>query len=223
MNKQELFEYLKTVNGNLSYESVALNLACAVLLAVVMYFVYKKTCTGVLYSKSFNVTLILVAVIIAMIMMIIGSNLSLSLGMVGALSVIRFRTAIKEPKDLAFLFWSIVIGLSCGTGMYVIGIIGSAVICILLLIFQKELHVDNLFLLALHLSQAADIEAIEQLLERHTARSRLKMQNQSAGADKVLTYEVRFHKSVDRTLMEELEAQAGVTGINLVSYSNDTK
>ena len=105
MSKKELLKYLIENNVGISVTQILISMCITVLLSMFIYWVYKKTYSGVMYSKNFNITIILVAIITCMIMMIIGSNLALSLGMVGALSIIRFRTAVKEPKDICFLFF----------------------------------------------------------------------------------------------------------------------
>ena len=134
MKKQQILNYLLENNTALAWEQILISFIATVFLSLFVYFIYKKTHTSALYSKSFNITLVMIAIITAMVMMLIGSNLALSLGMVGALSIIRFRTAVKEAKDSAFLFWAIGIGLSCGTGVYLIALIGSIFIAIVLLL-----------------------------------------------------------------------------------------
>lgn len=107
---------------------VVINLLLALVLSLIMTFVYRQTHTGFAYSKSFNTTLVAVAMVVTMIMMVIGNYLALSLGLVGALSVIRFRSAIKDPRDIAYLFLSIAIGLACSTGNYENATIGTLAI-----------------------------------------------------------------------------------------------
>lgn len=114
--------------GDFGPLDVLTNLLVALVLALVTSFVYRRTHTGLSYSRSFNVTMVSVAMTITMIMMVIGNYLALSLGLVGALSVIRFRSAIKDPKDIAYLFLCIAIGLACSTGNYTISVIGTALI-----------------------------------------------------------------------------------------------
>lgn len=134
MDKKELFYYLLEANTTMPVIQIVLSLVICMLLSLFIYAMYKKTYSGVMYSKNFNLSIMLISIITCMIMMIISSNLAISLGMVGALSIIRFRSAIKDPKDIGYLFWAIGIGLATGTGVYMIGIIGSIFIALLLVI-----------------------------------------------------------------------------------------
>ena len=111
MNQNQLTSYLLSRNVTITPLEAVTCLLCALVLAMFMYYIYRKTYTGVAYSRNFNVPLVLLAIITTIAMLAIGNNLTLSLGMVGSLSIIRFRTAIKEPKDIAFVFWAISIGL----------------------------------------------------------------------------------------------------------------
>ena len=139
MSKRQILEYLLESNASVSVTQVCLSLAMAVVLGMLLYFVYRKTYRGTVYSKDFNLTLLLVAIITTLVMQAIGSNLALSLGMVGSLSIIRFRTAVKEPRDIAFLFWAIAIGLTCGSEMYLIGLLGSLVLTVVVCLAGLDL------------------------------------------------------------------------------------
>lgn len=147
MSKKQILQYLLESNTSISLTQVAFSLLIAVVMSALLYFVYRKTYRGTVYSKSFNLTLSLIAIITAMVMIIIGSNLALSLGMVGSLSIIRFRTAIKEPRDIAFLFWAIAIGLACGSEMYLVGLLGSAAVAAVLLLANLDLYDASSYLL----------------------------------------------------------------------------
>ena len=106
MDVEKLFNLLGGIDS-FTIENIIFNIVVTTLLGLFIYYVYKKTFSGVLYSQNFNVTIVMICVITAIVMMLIGNNLALSLGMVGSLSIIRFRTAIKEPRDIGFLFWAI--------------------------------------------------------------------------------------------------------------------
>lgn len=167
MSKKEIFKYLLETNASVSIDQIVIAMMAALILALFMYFVYRKTYTGVVYSKSFNQTLVLMAIIITMVMMIIGGNLALSLGMVGSLSVIRFRTAIKEPRDMAFLFWAIAIGLSCGAEMYGVAVVGSVVIAVILFLFRLDLYEKSSYLVVVR-GQHFDLPEVENILKKDT-------------------------------------------------------
>lgn len=149
MDKKELFYYLLEANTTMPVIQIVLSLVICMLLSLFIYAMYKKTYSGVMYSNNFNLSIMLISIITCMIMMIISSNLAISLGMVGALSIIRFRSAIKDPKDIGYLFWAIGIGLATGTGVYMIGIIGSIFIALLLVIMERGIYNETCYLLVI--------------------------------------------------------------------------
>ena len=129
--------FLENVTG-VSLLDMALALALAFGVGLFIFFVYKKTYAGVMYSSSFGVTLIALTLITTLVILAVTSNVVLSLGMVGALSIVRFRTAIKEPMDIAFLFWAIAVGIVLAAGLIPLAVFGSVVIGILLLVFANR-------------------------------------------------------------------------------------
>lgn len=220
MSKKEIFKYLLETNASVSIDQIVIAMMVALILALFLYFVYRKTYTGVVYSKSFNQTLVLMAIIITMVMMIIGGNLALSLGMVGSLSVIRFRTAIKEPRDMAFLFWAIAIGLSCGAEMYGVAVVGSFVIAVILFLFRLDLYEKSSYLVVMR-GQHFDLPEVENILKKYTKLGyKLRMQNVS-GAGCEITYEVRVKGEHTNRLVEELCAVTGVDTVNIVTYTGE--
>ena len=224
MNKKELVSYLLAQNTTLSLPQILLSLMAAILLALLLYFVYRKTYQGVVYSKNFNITLVLIAVITTMAMLAIGNNLALSLGMVGSLSIIRFRTAIKEPRDIAFLFWAICIGLCCGANMHIIALVGSLVISALLFLFNMGVYDRTSYLLVVRgAAGALPADTMEALLEEHTSAHRLRMSNVTA-INEEITWEVSFSGKADKTpqaLQAKLAALENVAAVNFVSYSGE--
>lgn len=224
MSKKELVSYLLAQNTSLSPAQILLSLMAAVLLALWMYFVYRKTFSGTVYSKNFNSTLVLIAVITTLAMQAIGSNLALSLGMVGSLSIIRFRTAIKEPRDIAFLFWAISIGLCCGANMYMIALLGCVVITVLLFAFKLDLYERNSYLLVVRAAAGAmPGEQIETLLKETASSYRVRMSNATAQEEEV-TWEVALSGKGDKTpqaLQAKLMQLEGIASINFVSYSGE--
>lgn len=168
MSKRQILEYLLESNTSVSLTQVCLSLAMAVVLGMLLYFVYRKTYRGTVYSKDFNLTLLLVAIITTLVMQAIGSNLALSLGMVGSLSIIRFRTAVKEPRDIAFLFWAIAIGLTCGSEMYLIGLLGSIVLTVVVCLANLDLYDTTTYLLVL---RTAPMRWRKRLLPRCSKRT----------------------------------------------------
>ena len=217
MNKRELLSYLIENNTSFSLQEVLIGSGIAILLAFFQFFVYKKTFEGVKYSKGFNITLIMTTIITTMVMMIIGSNLALSLGMVGALSIIRFRTAVKDAKDIAFIFWSVAIGLACGSGIYIIGIVGSLVIAVILFLLSNGKTSDDVYLLTVQMTPQADASAVEAYLASHLRRYALKMSSTKPGGTDA-TYEVTLKDRSAQQLCTELGELDAVSGVNIVQY-----
>ena len=131
--KDKLFELFET-NGELHLETVALNISMAAVLGFLIFVSYYITHRGTIYSKKFNASLVVLTVLTGTVMTVIGNNIALSLGMVGALSIVRFRTAIKDSRDTVYIFWTIIVGICCGVGDYMVALIGSAITFIVLLI-----------------------------------------------------------------------------------------
>ena len=121
-----------------SLTSIVLGLVTAVLMGAVIYFVYSKFYVGVIYSRSFAITLVGMTALTAMVTLAISTNIVISLGMVGALSIVRFRTAVKDPLDLLYLFWAITTGITAGAGMYLLVVVTAAVMIIMILIFYNK-------------------------------------------------------------------------------------
>ena len=222
MSKRQILEYLLESNTSISLTQVCLSLAMAVVLGMLLYFVYRKTYRGTVYSKDFNLTLLLVAIITTLVMQAIGSNLALSLGMVGSLSIIRFRTAIKEPRDIAFLFWAVSIGLACGSEFYVAGVLGSVLIAVVLALANLDLYDSVSFLLVVRGQEGVlDLDGVQKAIKAKTRTARLRMRSRSAGSDEV-TFELRLKSKYEHDLVEAVGACAGVQSVNLVSYSGES-
>ena len=219
MSKKELLKYLIENNVGISVTQILISMCITVLLSMFIYWVYKKTYSGVMYSKNFNITIMLISTVTSMVMMIIGSNLALSLGMVGALSIIRFRSAIKDPKDIGFLFWGIAVGLSTGTGIYIIGIIGSIFIAFLLFIFDRGIYNDNCYLLIVK-GNDINFDKIESIIKEHTSKFNLKMKN-SADISTEATYEIKLKRNEDNEILRELKTIENIININIVSYNGE--
>ena len=165
--------FLENVTS-VSMLDMAVALALAFGLGLFIFLVYKKTFTGVMYSSSFGVTLVALTMITTVVILAVTSNVVLSLGMVGALSIVRFRTAIKEPLDIAFLFWSIAVGIVLAAGMIPLAVLGSLVIGAVLLVFvNKKSHVDPYIVVlqcAGHESETRAQAYLERCAERCTVK-----------------------------------------------------
>ena len=194
-------------------------LALAFALGLFIYFVYKKTFSGVMYSASFGVSLVALSMITTLVILAVTSNVVLSLGMVGALSIVRFRTAIKEPMDIAFLFWAIAGGIVLGAGLLPLAILGSVFIGIILLIFANRKGGDTPYILVLNCADASSADAGLSYVKEHTKKQLLKSKSISAGGVEV-TSEVRL-KDAESKFVSELSAMEGVNHAVLVSYNGE--
>lgn len=188
-------------------------------LGIFVFLVYKKTFSGVMYSSSFGVTLVALTMITTVVMLAVTSNIVLSLGMVGALSIVRFRTAIKEPLDIAFLFWSIAVGIVLAAGMIPLAVIGSIVIGIILLIFVNWKHSDNPFIVVINCNGHDSEVRAKKFLEKQVERAVIKSKSAQKGNIE-LNYEIRLkNENTDFiTIMSDME---GINSAVLVSYNGD--
>ena len=184
-----------------------------------IFLIYKKTYQGVMYSSGFGVALLALTMITTLVILAVTSNVVLSLGMVGALSIVRFRTAIKEPLDLAFLFWSIAAGIVLAAGFIPLAVIGSAIIGVILLLFVNRKSHVNPYILVLQCADSATEATAKAYLETKTQRCVLKSKAVQAGNIE-LNLELRL-KSDNTDFINELSAMDGVTSAALVSYNGD--
>ncbi len=197
-----------------------IGLVVAFLIGLFIYVVYKKTFNGVIYSHSFNISLLIMTMATALVIMGISNNVLLSLGMVGALSIVRFRTPIKDPMDLVYIFWSIVSGILCGAGFIPLVVIGSVLIGIVLLVFVNKITVENPFLLIVKADSGSSSEAIEAELKKLTSRYQLKSQSFMGSDEMETTYEVRM-KTGESAMLAELKALPGIKSAVMVSYDGN--
>ena len=188
-------------------------------LGIFIFLIYKKTYNGVMYSSSFGVTLIALTMITTVVILAVTSNVVLSLGMVGALSIVRFRTAIKEPLDIAFLFWSIAAGIVLAAGMIPLAVIGSVVIGLTLLVFVNRKSHSNPYIVVLQCSGHESEQAAKAYLEKRTNRCVVKSKTAQKGSIE-LNLEIRL-KDDNTDFVNELSEMDGVASVVLVSYNGE--
>ena len=220
MNFNDIFKssFLENIN-NVSLLDMCLALALAFGLGLFILLVYKKTEQGVMYSSGFGVTLVALAMITTVVMLAVTSNVVLSLGMVGALSIVRFRTAIKEPLDIAFLFWAIAVGIVLAAGMIPLAVIGSVVIGVILLLFvNRKSHVHPYILVLQCADHEAETDAMAYVIPR-TRRCVVKSKSAQKGSVE-LNLELRLRDD-NTDFINDLAAFPGVGSAVLVSYNGD--
>ena len=198
---------------------MALVLILAFAIGLFIFFIYKKCYAGVMYSASFGVTLIAMTMITALLILAVTSNVVLSLGMVGALSIVRFRTAIKEPSDIAFLFWSIAAGIILAAGFIPLAVIGSVFIGMILAFFSQNKNLDRPYILVIHCDSQDTERKTKEFVEQNVRRLVLKSKSVAPGCIE-LNYEVRL-KDAETDFVNGLAEISGVGNTVLVSYNGD--
>ncbi|MDL2324203.1 DUF4956 domain-containing protein [Ruminococcaceae bacterium OttesenSCG-928-A16] len=205
--------------ASISVLDILFALAISFALGLFIFFVYKKTFNGVMYSSSFGISLIAMDMITTLIILAVSSNLIASLGMVGALSIVRFRTVIKEPLDLVFLFWSITAGIIVGVGLIPLAVIGSVVIGVILFVFVNKKTTDTPYVMIISCEDnRAEADSIA-LIKAQAGKYLLKSKTVSAGGVE-LTLEVRLKENTAK-LVNNLLAVGGVQNAVLVSYNGE--
>ena len=214
--QKTLFEGYASMD--LQLREVVACMACTVVIAFYIYAVYRMVSRNAFYQKSFNLSLVSLAVITAAVILTIQSNIVVSLGMVGALSIVRFRTAIKDPMDLVFLFWAISDGIICGAGFAVIAAVSSAVLTAVIFVFSRLPDVRQPQVL---LVSAGSLEEEEKILaELDLACKRYDVRSRNVTKDRLdLAVEVRTEK--ERELLKGLMRLSGVTSASLVSQDGE--
>ena len=210
--------FLSNINS-FSTLDVLLALGLAFVLGLFIFVIYKKTYQGVMYSDSFGVSLIAMSMITSLVIIAVTSNVVLSLGMVGALSIVRFRTAIKEPMDIAFLFWAIGVGIVLGAGLLPLAIIGSVIIGIIIVIFSTRKIGDTPYILVVNCVDDAGEKAANSLIKSEAHKSLLISKSVSQSGIE-LTYEIRI-KEEGTQFVNAISATDGVSNAVLVSYNGE--
>ena len=215
---------LDNFTGSVSAWDMVISLAIAFLIGMFIVYVYRKTYTGVVYSKAFSLCILMLSMVTCMIIKTISSNISLSLGMVGALSIVRFRTAVKEPVDTGFMFWGISAGIMAGAGLYIPALIASLLIGVLYFIsYLMGFRVSNRYLLVLKY----DVNAHENVLRKLKTLKKFKVRSKSIfGTNVELSLELDLKEKnknggVDTSIVDSFQGIDGVVNASLIAYQND--
>lgn len=210
--------FLENVSA-VSVLDMAMVLALSFCIGLFIYFIYKKTFQGVMFSSSFGITLVSLTMISSILILSVTSNVVLSLGMVGALSIVRFRTAIKEPLDIAFLFWSIAVGIILAAGMFLLAVMGSICIGLLLLIFVNKKSFIHPYIVVIHCADADTEEKSLSFLKANCQKCTVK--SKSVQKDSIeVNYEIRL-KNDNTSFVNQLAEIEGVSNAILVSYNGE--
>ncbi len=220
MNFNDIFKssFLENITS-VSLLDMVIALILAFGIGMFIFLVYKKTYRGVMYSASFGTTLVALTMITTVVILAVTSNVVLSLGMVGALSIVRFRTAIKEPLDIAFLFWSIAVGIVLAAGMIPLAVIGSVIIGVILLVFVNRKSHFNPYIVVLSCTDSDAEAAARAFLEKSVNKCVVKSKTAQKGLIE-LNMEIRLRDD-NTDFINTLSDMPGVTGAVLVSYNGE--
>lgn len=213
--------FLENFVNNVSVLDILLTFIVAAFFACIIYFIYKYTSDSLIYSKKMNEAMALISIVTTGVVLAIQSNVVVSLGMVGALSIVRFRTAIKEPRDLLFLFWSISNGIIIGSGLYTLAIALLICLAIMMILFSRIKDAKETFLLVVNCDENLKNDKIDKLLKSYNFKFNVKSRNiNQVGADIVYSFSSRKHFDSNE-LVKKLYAIDGIESINLLNQEVD--
>ena len=221
--KSSLYKILSETQS-LTFEQIITQIGVALVLGVFIYISYYISHAGSIYSKKFNVSLIMLTVLTSMVMTVIGNNVALSLGMVGALSIVRFRTAIKDSRDTAYIFWTIIVGICCGVGDYLVASVGSAFVFLIMLLFGR-LKNDNRVLVVIRGNRSIEKE-IEGIVFKHFNKKAILRVKNTTSSKIELIYEISrslFNKesNKEKNVTDKLYDLKEVDYVNLVIQNDE--
>ncbi|MBS8101255.1 DUF4956 domain-containing protein [Streptococcus suis] len=221
---KDLLRNILEQHGTLTIQDMIMHIVVAAILGGVIYVSYAYTHAGTTYSKKFNISLMTLTVLTATVMTVIGNNVALSLGMVGALSVVRFRTAVKDSRDTTYIFWTIVVGICCGVGDYIVAMIGSSVIFLLLLIWGRVKN-ENRMLLIVRANRELEVPLEGLFFQYFNGHVVQRVKNTKADMLELI-FEVNRrvydkYYSADNSLVEQVYRLGEVDYFNVVTQSDD--
>lgn len=173
--KESIYDLIRNQN-ELSWQQIAANVAASAILGLLIYISYYISHRGTIYSKKFNASLVVLTVLTGTVMTVIGNNIALSLGMVGALSIVRFRTAIKDVRDTVYIFWTIIAGICCGVGDYIVAAAGSSAVFLLLLVFGL-IKSDNRMLLIIRGARNEEVRIQAAVFKLFNRKAVMRVKN----------------------------------------------
>ncbi|MEG1311198.1 MAG: DUF4956 domain-containing protein [Romboutsia sp.] len=219
--KETLYKYLTAPNGTVTMFGAIEIMMMALILSLVVFWTYRITFSGVMYNRKFNVSLVMLTLVTTMVMIVIGSDIALSLGMVGALSIVRFRTAIKDPRDTGYIFWCIGIGLSVGSGNYMIACVGSVFLFLVLAMFSfSGFGKEDRYILIIR-GQREKEEEIMRCVFNSFKGSQLRAKN-SVGNNIEIIYQIKIKNNEDKNIVDKLYNIEGITAVNIVAQNGET-
>ncbi len=211
-------------SGDLTTQIIIIRLAAAAVIACFIFLSYRLSHDGSIYSKKFNVSLVALTLITTTVMIVIGNNIALSLGMVGALSIVRFRTAIKDSRDTVYIFWTIVVGICCGSGDYLVAAVGSAFAFVLLLLFGR-LRNDGRMLLIIRTARVNEDKVEALIFQRYSRKANLRVKNTTeTGVEFIFEINKRLidrEKKAGKSITDAVYAIGNIEYFNMVMQNDD--
>lgn len=221
--KDYIYQILQET-GTLTVQDIVLRLMMGFLVGLFIMLSYKLSHLGTIYSKKFNVSLFILTILTTMVMTVIGNNVALSLGMVGALSIVRFRTAVKDTRDTVYIFWAIIVGICCGVGDFVVASIGSAVVFLALLLVGSIKN-DNRMMLVIRSNSINELKIESIIYNHYNGRAILKVKNTTPEKVEFIyelsRYDVIKAQKKEPGISEKLYHLAGTDYVNLVTQSDE--
>lgn len=221
---KELIYRLMENTGTLTVKEVFINISVSCIFGIIIYISYIIAHKRTIYSKKFNITLIMLTVMTATVMTVVGNNITLSLGMVGALSIVRFRTAIKDSRDTAYIFWTIIVGICCGVGDFMVASIGSSFIFILMLILGNVRN-DDRVLLIIRGSRTGELKIEAIVFQVFSQKADLKVKNTTKDT---IEYIYELNKQIlnkaslkEKSIIQKFYDSESVDYVNIVRQSDD--
>lgn len=215
MSKETILEYFNTNSTNLGIMNILMMLVGGLLIGLIIYGTYWVSYKGVAYNRKFNLSLIVLLEISIVIMLMISSNIVISLGMVGALSIVRFRTAIKDSRDTVFIFWAIAEGLCVGSQNLQLAIITTAFIAIIIVMFDFIPRVFNKYLVVIRADEKVKIEDILTITEKYTSDRKVRNINKSKENQEFII-EIKTRGELKPELIKELSEISGMDSVNYI-------
>ena len=208
---------LFTTPRDMSWEDILLNIVLAAVLGFFIFLSYAISHRGTIYSRKFNASLVILAVLTGTVMTVIGNNIALSLGMVGALSIVRYRTAVKDPMDLLYLFWAITSGIAAGAGMYLLVVVAGAVMIGMLALFYSHQDKGRVYIAVIHYAS----DAVGDDITRAFGRTKFFVKSKTMRGDHVEMAVEVFCDDKDMTFAERIRAIEGVEDVTLIQYNGE--
>lgn len=213
--------FLESYNmADMTMQDIFIAMSVACLVGLYIFLVYRIVTRKAFYSKSFSISLVVLAMITAAVILTIQSSIVVSLGMVGALSIVRFRTAVKDPMDLVFLFWSISVGIICGVGLFELAVFASVSVSLVIAVLELFPAVRMPMLLIVNTSEKSGEKAILEIVQNYTKSYKVKSRNMTnQGLDMII--ELRIKKDCEN-LIQDIQALAGVTSASLLLHDGES-